>query len=118
MRVKTGTIRRKRHKKIMDRAKGFYSAGSRCVTVALERSDRAFAYQYRNRRLFKREQRRLWNQRINAAARLNGMNYSTFINLLKKSDIKLNRKILADMAVSDISGFSTLVKQILKTSST
>ncbi len=112
MRVKTGSVRRKRHKKILKRAKGFYSANSRCFTVALEKSDRALAYQYRDRRRFKREQRRLWTQRINASARLNGMSYSIFMGLLKKADIHLNRKVLADMAVRDASGFSQLVKQV------
>ena len=112
MRVKTGSVRRRRHKKILKRAKGFYSSNSRCFTVAVEKSDRALAYQYRDRRRLKREQRSLWNQRINSAARLNGLNYSTFISLLKKANIHLNRKILADMAVRDAGGFSQLVKQI------
>ncbi len=112
MRIKTGSVRRKRHKKILKRAKGFYSSNSRCFTVALEKSDRALAYQYRDRRRLKREQRRLWNQRINAAARLNGLNYSTLMGLLKKADVQLNRKVLADMAVRDASGFSQLVKQV------
>ena len=112
MRVKTGGVRKRRHKKILKRAKGFYSSNSRCFTVAQEKSDRALAYQYRDRRTLKREYRRLWNQRINAAARLNGMNYSTLIGLLKKANIQLNRKALADMAVRDASGFSQLVKQV------
>ena len=112
MRVKTGSVRRKRHKKILKRAKGFYSSNSRCFTVALEKSDRALAYQYRDRRRLKREQRRLWNQRINAAARINGLNYSTLMGLLKKANVQLNRKVLADMAVRDAGGFSQLVKQV------
>ena len=112
MRVKTGSVRRKRHKKILKRAKGFYSSNSRCFTVAVEKSDRALAYQYRDRRRLKRGQRRLWNQRINSAARLNGLNYSTFIGLLKKNNVHLNRKILADMAVQDAAGFSLLVKKV------
>ena len=112
MRVKTGSVRRKRHKKILKRAKGFYSSNSRCFTVAVEKSDRALAYQYRDRRRLKREQRRLWNQRINSAARLNGLNYSTLIWLLKKNNVHLNRKILADMAVQDAAGFSLLVKNV------
>ncbi len=117
MRVKTGSVRRKRHKKILKRAKGFYSANSRCFTVAVEKSDRALAYQYRDRRRLKREQRKLWNQRINASARLNNMNYSTFIGLLKKANIHINRKMLADMAVRDSSGFSHLVQKALGASS-
>ena len=116
MRVKTGAVRRKKHKKILKRAKGFYSSNSRCFKVALEKSDRALAYQYRDRRLLKRNQRRLWNQRINAAARLNGTNYSTLMNLLKKNQITLNRKTLADMAVQDASGFTHIVKQVLPAS--
>ena len=116
MRVKTGSVRRKRHKKILKRAKGFYSANSRCFTVAVEKSDRALAYQYRDRRRLKREQRKLWNQRINASARLNGLNYSTLMGLLKKADIRLNRKALADMAVQDAGGFSQLVKQVADSS--
>lgn len=113
MRVKTGSVRRNKHKKILKRAKGFYSANSRCFTVAIEKSDRALAYQYRDRRRLKREQRKLWNQRINSAARLNGTNYSRLINYLKKANIYLNRKVLADMAVKDANGFSQLVKQVL-----
>lgn len=113
MRVKTGTTRRRRHKKILKRAKGFYSAGSRCFQVAIERSDRALAYQYRDRRTLKRNQRRLWNQRINAAARLNGTTYSSLIHHLKKAHIVLNRKMLADLAVKDQAGFSRLVRQSL-----
>ena len=111
MRVKTGSVRRKRHKKILKRAKGFYSSSSRCFTEAIEKSDRALAYQYRDRRRLKRVQRGLWNQRINAAARLNGISYSVLMGFLKEANIQLNRKILADIAVRDASGFSQLVKQ-------
>ena len=113
MRVKTGSVRRQRHKKILKRAKGFYSANSRCFTVAVEKRDRALTYQYRDRRRLKREQRRLWNQRINSAARINGTNYSSLINFLKKANIHLNRKVLADMAVRDASGFAHLVKHVM-----
>ena len=112
MRIKTGSVRTKRHKKILKRAKGFYSSNSRCFSVAIEKSDRALAYQYRDRRRLKREQRALWNQRINSAARLNGLKYSTLISLLKKANVQLNRKLLADMAVRDANGFSQLVKQV------
>ncbi len=113
MRVKTGSVRRKRHKKILKRAKGFYSSNSRCFTVAVEKSDRALAYQYRDRRRLKREQRRLWIQKINAAVRLNGLNYSTFIRLLKKKAVVMDRKSLADLAQKDREGFSQLIKQVL-----
>ena len=111
MRVKTGSVRRKRHKKILKRAKGFYSSNSRCFTVAIEKSDRALAYQYRDRRRLKREQQKLWNQRINAGARLNGVTYSTLMAFLKKANIQLNRKMLADIALWDADGFSHLVKK-------
>ncbi len=114
MRVKTGIVRRRRHKKILKRSKGFYSAGSRCITVAAERSDRALAYQYRDRKRKKREIRRLWNQRINAAARICGLTYSQLIPLLKKAKIALNRKILADIAFRDGEVFSQLVNQATK----
>ena len=116
MRVRTGVVRRRRHKKILKRAKGFYSAGSRCFTVAIERSDRALAYQYRDRRRRKREMRRLWNSRIGAGAKLNGINYSSLIPLLKKANINLNRKMLADIALHHASAFSELVKQVRQTS--
>ena len=109
MRVKTGSVRKNSHKKILKRAKGFYSSNSRCFKVALEKSDRALAYKYRDRRRLKREQRKLWNQRINAAARLNGLNYSVFMGLLKKSSISIDRKILADLATQDKQAFSQLV---------
>ena len=114
MRVKTGSVRRKRHKKILKRAKGFYSSNSRCFTVAVEKSDRALAYQYRDRRLLKREKTRLWIQQINSAVRLNGgANYSTFMGLLKNQSIDINRKMLADMAQQDREGFAHLVKQVM-----
>ena len=113
MRVKTGSVRRKRHKKGLKRAKGFYSSNSRCYTVAVEKSDRALAYQYRDRRRLKREKRSLWIQNINAATRLNGVNYSTFIRLLKNKAIHINRKMLAEIATKDEKGFSSLVKEVL-----
>ncbi len=117
MRVKTGTVRRKRHKKILKRARGFYSAGSRCFQVAQERSDRALSYQYRDRKTLKRDIRSLWNQRINAAARLNGTNYSALIHGLKKADVHLNRKMLADLAVRNAQAFSHIAKQVLSPAS-
>ena len=113
MRVKTGTTRRKRHKKTLKRAKGFYSANSRCVTVAKEKSDRALAYQYRDRRRLKREMSALWNLRISAGAQLNGTSYSKLIHRLKVAKILINRKILADLAVKDAKGFSQLVHQVM-----
>lgn len=111
MRVKRGFKARKFRKKILKRAKGFYSAGSRCFSVAIERSDRALAYEYRDRRTKKRDFRRLWIQRINAAVRLNGTNYSCFIASLHKKGFPLNRKMLAELAVKHPEDFSSLVKK-------
>lgn len=112
MRVKGGVVTRRRHKRLLKRASGFYAANSRAFTHAREKVDRALAYSYRDRRTKKREFRALWIQRINAAARLNGMSYSTLINALKKANIDLDRKILSDMAINDAAGFTALVKQV------
>lgn len=112
MRVKGGVVTRRRHKRLLKRASGFYSANSRAFTHAREKVDRALAYEYRDRRKKKRDMRALWIQRINAAARLNGTSYSRLMAALKKSGIELNRKVLSDMAIQDASGFTALVKQI------
>ncbi len=111
MRVKRGTVARQRRKKVLERASGYYSAGSRLFTVAKERNDRALVYAYRDRKARKREFRKLWTQRINAAARLNGTTYSVFMGALKKANIELDRKVLAEMAIFDPAGFSAVVKQ-------
>ncbi len=111
-RVKRGFKARRRRNKVLKRAKGYYSAGSRTFTVAIERNDRALAFAYRDRRVKKRSFRRLWTQRINAAARMNGTTYSRLIGALKKSGIELDRKILADMAVFDVAGFTAIVKEV------
>ena len=79
MRVKRGIVARRRRKKVLNRASGYYSANSRCFTVAIEKNDRALAYAYRDRKVKKREFRKLWTQRINAAARMNGTSYSVLI---------------------------------------
>lgn len=113
MRVKGGVVTRRRHKRLLKRASGFYAANSRAFTHAREKVDRALAYEYRDRRTKKREIRALWIQRINAAARLNGVSYSRFMNALKKANIELDRKVLSDMAIRDSAGFSALVKQVL-----
>ena len=113
MRVKRGFKARKFRKKILNRAKGFYSANSRCFSVAIEKSDRALAYQYRDRRTRKRDFRRLWIQRINAAARLNGTTYSKLINALHQKETDLDRKMLAELAVNHPSHFSNLVEKTL-----
>ncbi len=113
MRVKGGVVTRRRHKKLLKRASGFYSANSRAFTHAREKVDRALAYEYRDRRTKKREIRALWIQRINAAARMNGTTYSRFMNGLKKAGIELDRKVLSDMAIRDTQGFASLVKTVV-----
>ena len=94
----------------MKLAKGYWGAKSKQYRAAKEQVARSLRYAYVGRKLRKREFRRLWITRINAAARLNGMSYSTFINGLKKHNIDVNRKMLADLAVSDAEGFAKLVE--------
>ena len=108
-RVKTGTVRRRRHKKILKMAKGFYQGRSRHFRKAKEQVERSMQYAFRDRKQKKREFRKLWIIRINAACRLNDMSYSQFINGLKKASIELDRKILADMAMNDAAAFTSLV---------
>ncbi|ADN10057.1 50S ribosomal protein L20 [Sulfurimonas autotrophica] len=108
-RVKTGVVRRRRHKKILKLAKGFYSGRRKHFRKAKEQIERSLMYAFRDRKQKKREFRKLWIIRINAAARLNGMNYSTFMNGLHKSGIELDRKILADMAMNDAAAFTAVV---------
>lgn len=111
-RVKRGVTARRRRKKVLERASGYYSSGSRTFRIAREMNDRAMVFSYRDRKVKKREFRALWIQRINAAARMNGTTYSKLINALNKAELQLDRKVLADMAVSDMTGFSALVKQL------
>lgn len=110
MRVKGGVVTRRRHKRILRRAKGYYGTRHRLFRRANEALLNAGVYAYRDRRNKKRDIRRLWISRINAAARLNGISYSQFIHALKQSDIALDRKMLADMAVKDPQAFATVVK--------
>jgi len=109
-RVKTGVVRRRRHKKILKLAKGFYSGRRKHFRKAKEQIERSLMYAFRDRKQKKREFRKLWIIRINAASRLNGMNYSTFMNGLKKAGIELDRKILADMAMNDAAAFSAVAE--------
>ena len=111
MRVRRGFKARRRRNKVLDRASGYRGSNSRCYTVAAEKSERGLAYAYRDRKVRKREFRKLWTQRINAAARLNGTTYSQLMGALKKANIDLNRKILADIAVKDAAGFSAIVQK-------
>lgn len=110
-RVKTGVVRRRRHKKVLKLARGFYSARHKHFRKAKEQLERSLCYAYRDRRAKKRDFRRLWIVRINAACRLNDISYSKFMNGLRKSGIELDRKILADMAMNDLAAFSEVVKQ-------
>jgi len=110
-RVKTGVVRRRRHKKILKLAKGFYSGRRKHFRKAKEQLERSMYYAFRDRKQKKREFRKLWIIRINAACRLNDISYSRFINGLKKSGIELDRKILADMAMNDATAFKVVVDQ-------
>ncbi len=109
-RVKRGPAARRRRKKILKLAKGYYGSKSTLFRVANQQVMKSLAYAYRDRRRRKRDFRRLWITRINAAARLNGLSYSRFINGLKKANVSINRKLLADMAVNDRNGFDQLAK--------
>lgn len=109
MRVKGGFVTRRRHKKILHLAKGYKRSKGRIFHAANPTVLKALAYAYRDRRNKKREFRRLWITRINAAARMNGISYSSLMNGLKKAGVGINRKLLADLAVRDMSAFSALV---------
>ncbi|NLM52977.1 MAG: 50S ribosomal protein L20 [Firmicutes bacterium] len=108
-RVKRGVVTRRRHKKIIKLAKGYFGAKSKLFRVANQAVMKSLANAYRDRRLRKRDFRKLWIARINAAARMNGLSYSRFINGLKRAGIDINRKMLADLAVNDAAGFTELV---------
>ncbi len=112
MRVKRGFKARRRRKKILKLAKGYRGGLSRQFKTASVAVKRALAYAYRDRKVRKREFRRLWIIRINAAVRQFGLTYSKFMGLLKKAGIEINRKMLADMAVNDPEGFSKLVNTV------
>ena len=109
-RVKTGVVRRRRHKKVLKLARGFFSARHKHFRKAKEQLERSLVYAYRDRRQKKRDFRRLWIVRINAACRLNDISYSRFINGLNKAKIELDRKILADLAMNDAKAFAALAK--------
>lgn len=110
-RVKRGVTARARHKKILKQAKGYYGARSRVYRVAKQAVIKALQYAYRDRRQRKRQFRALWIVRINAAARRFDLSYSRFMNGLKKADIALDRKMLADLAVNDPSAFEVLANR-------
>ncbi len=110
-RVKRGVTARRRHKKILKQAKGYYGARSRVFRVAKQAVTKAGQYAYRDRRVKKRTFRQLWITRINAQARQEGISYSRFIAGLKKAGIELDRRVLSDLAVHDKAGFAAVVEQ-------
>ena len=110
-RIKGAMMTRKRRKKVLKLAKGYFGAKSKLFKTAKEAVMKSGQYAYIGRRQRKRDFRRLWIARINAAAKLNGMNYSTFMNGLKKAGIAMNRKMLAELAVSDAAAFTALTEQ-------
>ena len=107
-RVKTGVVRRRRHNKVLKLARGFYSARRKHFRKAKEQLERSLVYAYRDRRAKKRDFRRLWIVRINAACRLNDISYSKFMHGLKLANIELDRKILANLAMNDSKAFTAL----------
>lgn len=112
-RVKRGVMTRKRHNKVLEEAKGYRGAHSKLFRQAKEAVQHAGQYAYRDRRNRKRDFRRLWIARINAACRLNGITYSRFIDALTKKGIEVDRKILADLAVREPEAFASLCKTAL-----
>lgn len=110
-RIKGAIMTRKRRKKVLKLAKGYFGAKSKLFKTAKEAVMKSGQYAYIGRRLKKRDFRRLWITRISAAAKINGMNYSTFMNGLKKAGVELNRKMLAELAVSDAAAFAALAEK-------
>jgi large subunit ribosomal protein L20 len=110
VRVKRGLIKRRKHKKVLKEARGYYGSKSRSYKIAKEQLLKSMSYAYRDRKNNKRNFRRLWITRINAAARINGISYNEFINGLKKASVDINRKILSELAVSDPNAFQKLTE--------
>lgn len=114
MRVKTGVVRHRRHKKVLKAARGFYSARHKHFRKAKEQLERSQCYAFRDRKQRKRDFRKLWIVRINAACRINDISYSRFMHGLKKAGIALDRKVLADMAMNDAAAFAKIVESAKK----
>ncbi|GAA3570776.1 MULTISPECIES: 50S ribosomal protein L20 [Marinobacter] len=110
-RVKRGVVARRRHKKILNQAKGYYGARSRVFRVAKQAVIKAGQYAYRDRRNRKRQFRALWIARINAGARANGLSYSRLIAGLKKANVEIDRKVLADLAMNEQQAFAAVVEK-------
>ena len=113
-RVKGGYVTRQRRKRTLKLAKGYYGSKHTLFKTAKEQVMKSYMYAYRDRRQKKRDFRRLWITRINAAARMNGISYSVLMNGLKKAGVEVNRKMLADLAVHDAAAFTALVEQAKK----
>lgn len=110
-RVKRGVIAHARHKKVTDKAKGYYGRRKNVFRVAVQAVEKAAQYAYRDRRTRKRDFRSLWIQRINAAVRMHGMTYSVFMNGVKKAGIDIDRKVLSDLAIHEPAAFESIVTQ-------
>ena len=110
-RVKGGPASHARHRKVVKKAKGYFGRRKNCYRTAVQAVEKAGQYAYIGRKQKKRNFRALWIQRINAAARMNDMTYSTFMNGLKRAEIDLDRKVLADIAVTDEAAFAAIAKQ-------
>lgn len=111
-RVKAGSITKSRHKKIIKQAKGYYGRRKNTFKIANQAVEKAGQYAYRDRKVRKREFRRLWIQRINAGCRIHGMKYSTFMSGLKKINLNFNRKVLADLAALEPESFEEIISKI------
>lgn len=111
-RVKRGVTARRRHKKVIARAKGYRGRSKNVFRVAVERVEKGLQYAYRDRRARKRSFRSLWIQRINAGAREHGLTYSQFMNGIKKAKIEIDRKVLADLAARDSNAFTAVVERV------
>ena len=109
-RVKRAVSAHKKRRTVLNRAKGYYGAKSRSYRAAKEQVQHSLQYMYRDRRNKKREIRRLWSTRIDAAARINGMSYSVLMNGLKKAGVQLDRKVLSDMAINDPAAFTAITE--------
>ena len=110
-RARSGTVSKNRHKKVLKLAKGFRGRAKNCFRIAVEKVEKALQYAYRDRKVRKRDMRSLWIQRINASVREHGLTYSTFMNGLKKSNIDIDRKMLADLAVKNSNDFVEIINK-------
>jgi large subunit ribosomal protein L20 len=111
-RVKRGVTARRRHRKVLAKARGYQGRGKNIFRVAIERVEKGLQYAYRDRRARKRNFRSLWIQRINAGARAHGLTYSQFMNGVKKANIGIDRKVLADLAFREPGAFKAVVEQV------